>query len=272
MKRIVVLLWACFVLLFSRYGFLRNYILFPILHLCKDKRIAAFKNAHKGKKCFIIGTGPSLRISDLESLSDGFLTIGLNSIYKLYDNTSFRPDYYLALDPDVSDKTFNQKDIDSFGKNNLFFNSIVRKKRKSKKIIWLHYNYQNHWFNVFNPKYDHSKNLRYKDELSKGIFDKYTVTVAAIELAIYMGCEEIYLLGVDCNYTGPVQHAGGDDSNKITYDQAFFTQKAMMCGFGFIHKIAIKKGIQIFNATRGGMLEEFPRVDFDNLMKLEEKI
>ena len=34
----------------------------------QTKQLEALKNIHKGDRCFIIGTGPSLKITDLETL------------------------------------------------------------------------------------------------------------------------------------------------------------------------------------------------------------
>ena len=62
--------------------------------------IQSQKNRFSGRRCFVIATGPSLRISDLEMLKDE-ITIGVNSIFMAYDKTDFRTNYYLALDPEL---------------------------------------------------------------------------------------------------------------------------------------------------------------------------
>ena len=56
-------------------------------------RLKEFENKYNGERCFIIATGPSLTIDDLEKLKDEY-TFGVNSIIKLFDKTDFRPDFY----------------------------------------------------------------------------------------------------------------------------------------------------------------------------------
>ena len=45
-----------------------------------------FGFSHKGERCFLIGNGPSLRISDLEALQEnGEITFGCNLVIKIPD-------------------------------------------------------------------------------------------------------------------------------------------------------------------------------------------
>ena len=52
-------------------------------------RLQKFYNTKVGKRCFIIGNGPSLRIEDLERIKDD--TFAVNRIYKIFDKTFWRP-------------------------------------------------------------------------------------------------------------------------------------------------------------------------------------
>ena len=84
-----------------------------------------------------------------------------------------------------------------------------------------------------------------------------------------MGFEKIYLLGTDFTQKGNV----GEKGNHI-YDD-IFTEKRKIVGNSFydiaLNALEIAKeyadahGIKIYNATRGGKLEVFERVDFDSL-------
>lgn len=259
----------------SIHGYIRQYLVFPFEAFCRRNHIKPFydnnakileslKNKHYGKRCFIIATGPSLRIEDVEMLN-GELAIGVNSLYKLFDKTKYRPDYYLVLDEDVQKSVEQNLDkYNSLCKEYVFMNLL--RKVKDERVMYIPCCYQDHWFNLGNNKYDYVKNLKYSDDLLWGLYDKYTITIAAIELAIYMGCKEVYLIGVDCNYTGPTVHFDeSDNSPRIPYDIAYHTQKAMITGYRFMEKETKKRGIHVYNATRGGMLEEFDRVDFDSL-------
>ena len=45
----------------------------------KYNEIRKIENLHKGKRCFTVATGPSLRIEDVEKLN-GEITFGMNSL------------------------------------------------------------------------------------------------------------------------------------------------------------------------------------------------
>lgn len=263
--------------MFYPFGYVRNYIIFPITGFLRLHHVPSFyseykfideiRDKYKGKRCFIIATGPSLKMEDVEKLNDE-VSIGMNSFYRVFDKTDFRPTYYVTLDPDVQNsllKNYNGE-ISDLAKEKVFMNSLV--KERVLGIDYLPYCYQNHWFNIFNNKFDYSKNLKHTDDLLFGIYDKYTVTNAAIDLAIHLGCRKIYLIGVDCNYSGPTQYFvnPGDGTHDMDQYEAYCTQKAMMSGYSFMEKETQKRGIKIYNATRGGMLEEFERVDFDKVI------
>lgn len=53
----------------------------------------------------------------------------------------------------------------------------------------------------------------------------------------------------------------------MSHDIAYHTRKTMITGYRFMERETKKRGIHIFNASRGGMLEEFDRVDFDSLFE-----
>ena len=64
------------------------------------ERLGVFKGKYAGKRCFIIGNGPSLRMEDLDRLQEkGEICFGLNVIHKAYENTKWRPDFVCMKDP-----------------------------------------------------------------------------------------------------------------------------------------------------------------------------
>lgn len=271
-------IYLFFLHLFYPHGYIRNYVLFPICGFLRKNHVKPFYNReirrleglrdiHKDKRCFIIATGPSLRIEDVEKLEDE-ITIGVNTLYRLYENTTFRPTYYASLDHDgQSAIEDNIEKYNKFTKEIVFLNSLHKSSQNHSRaeIIHLPLCYQNHWFNINNPRFHYDKNLKYCTDVVWGLYDKYTITNVAIELAIYMGCKEIYLIGVDCNYTSSQVHFHKGDNMDI--DLGLYIQKAMTSGYKFMERETKKRGVHIFNATRGGMLEEFERVNFDSIFE-----
>ena len=56
-----------------------------------------FKDIHRGERCFVILTGPSLTLSDVNLLKNE-VTFAVNSCIKLFSKTSWRPNYYVMTD------------------------------------------------------------------------------------------------------------------------------------------------------------------------------
>ena len=100
------------------------------------------------------------------------------------------------------------------------------------------------------------------------------MTYGAIQLAVYMGFTEIYLLGVDFNYSVTIDHEGNIMKHKGVKD--YFSNdnnenlilpnlEYSLLGFKAAEKFANENGLKIYNATRGGKLEVFERIELDVL-------
>ena len=60
------------------------------------RRLASYRDIHKGERCFIIGNGPSINGMDLARLK-GEYTFGLNRIYMNFDKMGFITTYLVAV-------------------------------------------------------------------------------------------------------------------------------------------------------------------------------
>ena len=257
----------------TAYGFTRNYLIFPLQGFLRThgffkkhvEKITALKNKYVGKRVFIVATGPSLTLEDVNLLKNEY-TIGVNSIFRLFDKTNWRPNFYICSDPALFESLYKNNDlkIETYAKNNVFLNSLNKKllKNRSGEIIFIDTCFLDHVYN-----YGKSKDFRYTEDLRYGIYDYYSVTHDSICLAMYMGFSEIYLIGVDNNYMGKKQHfdntAGESD---MDYETAVIVQKSMDAGYDYLSKIADKNNYKIFNATRGGCVKAFPRVNIETVL------
>lgn len=232
-------------------------------------QLSKLKGIHKDKqRCFIIGNGPSLSIDDLNTLKKNHeICFGSNKIYTIFSRTDWRPDYYACIDKLVY--TQNQEEIMNsvgckmFLKNN--FRNITDKGER-EKIIFLNYGGRHPNGCVFPKNGSH-------------IYIGGTVTFVMIFLAWYMGFKNIYLIGCDHympSFAGKtigacteyekkmeLDHFEGywREDEKVSVGDFDFSEKAYACAKEYIEN----KGGHIYNATRGGKLEVFERVDFDNL-------
>jgi len=221
------------------------------------EKIKGFKNKHLSDRCFIIATGPSLTVEDLEKLR-GEITIGMNSISKVGEKTDWKPTYYGVQDLAVYRNL--KSSIEELDEKVTVFISDSLPKRESltgKNIVQMPVCGMNH---LINPNAD---NVMFSDDCYDVVYDGYTITYSLLQLAAYMGFKEIYLIGADCSYAkqGP-QHfieTGVTDPNvKIATERMLRSYKAAK-------EYADKHGIKIYNATRGGYLELFKRVSMDDI-------
>lgn len=225
-----------------------------------------------GERCFIIGNGPSLRPEDLDKLV-GEVSFASNRIYHIFSQTIWRPTFYVSIDNDVISAEIDR--IKASGTYEKFLNYKAKKYGRNMEDNL-------HYINVTGP-FKIDKGDVCPHEVSNNLphhCGQYgTVTANSIELAIYMGFCEIYLLGVDHSYSviiGKDGKAHRDESVKSNYfagienTQGYAGLPVMFAGASYnayvlLKKYADGKGIKIFNATRGGKLEVFERVEFDSL-------
>ncbi|MBR1748107.1 MAG: glycosyltransferase [Clostridia bacterium] len=229
------------------------------------KKIAALKNSQEGKRCFITCTGPSLTIEDLELLKDE-ITIGVNSIVKAYEKTDWRPTYYAMVDYFAFGEFLRTTSFPGkmLCKEESFLHYRVDPKNKTGKEIYCLVDYANHYQNRVK-----AKDILFSDDLSVCAYDAYTVTNFAIQVAIYLGFKEIYIIGADCNYSGSQIHFIEMPDDKVKISAGWLPDALALSieGYKAAAEFAKKKGVKIFNSTRGGMLEVFPRVSLEEVLR-----
>lgn len=232
----------------------------------KFTSLAKYKDIHKGERCFVILTGPSLTLHDVELLKDE-VTFSCNSIFKLFDKTMWRPTYYV-----ISDKRVVNSIGEAIYKNTTGIPVFYRYPEVAKgepfdisepyKALW--------WGHVFHFFFKKTACIGWSDDIVKGIKDAPTVVYAILQIACYMGFKEIYLLGADCDYS-TTQHndiVNYEHKHKIKANAGLDVIQTYKSAINSLKKR--KNAPKIYNATRGGKLELFPRVNLDELLK-EEK-
>lgn len=229
----------------------------------KYKSLIDYKDIHKEDRCFIIATGPSLTIEDLSSLKNEY-TFGMNSIVKKYGEIEFRPTYYGIQDYNVY-KSIEGDILKWYGDSkNVFISDRIQIRFKTVNkwnvfpLFVAYHSYEN-WFN------DKFK-CKFSDDIYRRTYDCFSITISLMQIACYMGFKEIYLIGADCSYSkDQVNHFAEHGVVDGRIDTAAMRN---INGYEAAKKYADKHGIKIYNATRGGELEVFERVDIDN-MKLK---
>lgn len=228
--------------------------------------IEPYKNRYQGKRCFIVATGPSLRKEDLETLAaHGELCISMNMIYKIFSQTDWRPDFFVADDwrmmCDHSECLDYMEHVPCFMGDS--YEPFCKEKHGEHVMIY------HSGMSYVGSSYDGKKwsckgFMPFSEDFAQIAYVSGTVTYVAMQLAVYLGCKEIYLLGTD---------ASGLHQSYQKYGH-FYEEKKLLatCYSGQVYasylsarKYAKEHGIRIYNASRGGELEVFERVDFDQL-------
>ena len=127
-------------------------------------------------------------------------------------------------------------------------------------------------------------NLNYYDEIdiTSKMLCGQSVTIDCIQLAIYMGFKYIYLVGVEHSeivtgqydyfydrtqsVTGNKDTYASDNGKVVSkFSTQLYTRNYLWKQYEKLKEIAEHNGIKIYNATKGGLLDVFDRVDYDLL-------
>lgn len=223
------------------------------------RKLKALKDKHKGQRCFIVCNGPSLKFVDFNLLRDE-ITIGMNRIYLMKDQNGFTPTYLGCVDKKSQILQFHE-DLDQL-EMPCFFNFELRKyfSKKENQIF-------------IAEKFSH----KFQTDCSKLMGNAKSVTYEMMQLAYYMGFQEVYVIGKDHSYNtteraGVGIKATGEEENHfikgyykpgMNWDAPDYLAEEY--DYEMTRDAFEKAGKVIKNATHGGKLEVFERVDFYSL-------
>lgn len=248
-----------------------------------------FKNKHKGERVFILASGPSIQTQDLKPLNkENCIAVSHFHLHK--DIQIINPRYHILAPQHAP---FN------FDDSSKYFKDFKKAYNKENTHIFLGItNYKYNYLELLktHPELilpdinyiDYSKSAQldednvYDDliwDISKNPFGLRTVIYGAIQLAAYMGFKEIYLLGCDHDYLNDIsrttnhhfyeEEKGISDKNHLeqfTRERWFLEYYMRWKQYRLMKEYAETKGFKIYNATNGGMLDVFERVELTNLL------
>lgn len=264
-----------------RGNILIRFFLFPFMNYKRKKefedyadsedaaKLRAFKGIHEGKRCFIIGNGPSLTVDDLNKLKNEITLCG-NRIYDIFAETTWRPTYYFCIDNDGMPEIIPQIEKNDVGIAFLGLSGRKYVLKQNSRIIFINHTNKKFVINRYNDKTTHIS-----EDISQYFSCGYTVLFAALQFAIYTGITEIYLLGVDFNYAHYTNKWGKVKKNgnvrdyfdgKIHYG-SYLNYESTLYAWKKAKEYCDEHEIKVFNATRGGKLDVFQRINFDELFE-----
>jgi len=227
------------------------------------------------KRVWILGNGPSLKETPLHLLKDE-VTIGVNRVQLIFPHTTWRPTYFVMTDawynPFVYDDCVQAavKEVTAVMETGayaflgpVFWDALAQTEYGGRmqgvlpicsEVIW-------HVGDRSVPKKWHTR-----EYCSFGGSVSCALQVVNRE-KIFEQCEEIYLLGCDLGYSDTEPSHFNADYYDFLTDPDYLTAKTLNADKTRAHEIAKRSSrIQIFNATIGGELEVYPRVDMREIL------
>ena len=233
---------------------------FPSLVKSQADKWGEFHVKHSGNASWlIVCNGPSLKKEDLESLSH-IPSIASNKISLLFDKTSWRPSLYTIADALLIFK-LKEKHYEDFPLV-LCPDYTYSMVRSSKKLAWKTYVREG------GPDaLDATEGIH--DPIEVGFFRPNTITVSQIQLAMWLGAENIYVIGCDHSYAEE-RHANsakldhGSVSNH--FDPRYRVKgeivnsaaiEKMESDYEYVEQLAKKNNVKIKNISRKTALSTF---------------
>lgn len=223
------------------------------------QRLRQLRDAYRGRRCFIVGNGPSLQQMDLAPLGSE-VTFGLNRASLMFDKLGFSTTFLVSVNRLVLEQS--GEEILTAPVSERFIGwSSRRLMSQAEGLIFLR--------SVIRP--------HFSTDASRGVWEGATVTYVAMQLAYHLGIRDVILIGVDHSFTTKgkahtiVQSAGPDPNH---FDPSYFgtgyrwqlpdletSEEAYLLA----REAFARVGGTIRDATLGGKLEVFPKVRFDEL-------
>lgn len=235
-------------------------------------KLRKFKNMYLNERCFLIGNGASLTIEDLEKLKDE-KTFAVNAFVLALDEVSYLPTFYGIIDGKAME-LYGEEILNS-GMKNIFFTKRWDMKDKDYKRLLQIGAYELPQMNTGTWVYYTNMPKNFSKDITKEVYWGYTVVYSMMQVIAYMGFREVFLLGMDCAYK-PGQASFKDTRSKKNIEEGRWFAGNKISNNGIVDQYIVaheafkeyaeKNGIKVYNATRGGMLEVFPRVDLDSIV------
>lgn len=251
--------------LFTLYNNFSN----VVFRFSKEKKLVKanekFRNLHLGQRCFILGTGPSLRNVNYSLLEDEII-LGVNYLYKGEIINSIKPRYYFLYDEGFYDYCFNDliEILETLPDTTLFVRTKANSKIKSNNL-----NDEKIYYQSCNLV-QHSDYIR--TDITKNVTAPFNVLIGCIQTAIFMGFKEIYLLGSDFNsFTTPNYEHFYDDLDEKQTRPSLLAEELKFYSIVAYHHYALEKyarniGVDIYNLTTNSLLDAYRKIEFQDII------
>lgn len=241
-------------------------------------RILALRNRHAGRRAFIIGNAPSVAEMDLGLLRNE-ISFAVNSTFRLYPRMGFVCPYTCFSDRVRWRETGAEMLRNSAGTEVLCCDEWevptppdFYSEAELERVIVLNQLYRLPlWLHAMMPLRNRAgmftylglRERKFSWDLTEGVCVAKSVIFMAAQVAAWMGCNQIILIGVEMNYSQPQAHF--HDQKVWTPAQDY--DREVKPWFEIFRRDMESRGVEFLNATPGGRVNELKRVRYEDLFK-----
>jgi hypothetical protein len=221
--------------------------------------IESYKDLHKGQRAFVLGCGGSLEHTPLHMIADE-ISFGMNNIRLIYPFTRWRPTYYYNSTTCVEKYPHWLKCADETVDDGT--TCFVRNKSPIK-----------HAPNVVRFTYHVLTDggiwlSGWSKDLTNGIVHFKMSLYGLMQLVLYMGFSEVYLMGFDNDFKVGHNHFVDDYEGEFVWTEE--TAEHQRYWQGYAHKV-IKNytdnlGVSVIDCTVGGLLNVYPKARLEDVV------
>lgn len=175
-----------------------------------ERKLVSLRRNRKKNRCFLIGNGPSLKAGDLELIA-GEDSMACNRIYLIYPETSWRPTYYLAVDPKVVQPIADEIP-GCIGPKVLATGQCVSLLAQGKVHAQLRELMHNPKIAEQTRAEELPSALAFSNNVLLGVEAGWATLYNGLQLAFWLGYKEVVLLGVDHSYP---KNISGNSKNYV---------------------------------------------------------
>lgn len=224
--------------------------------------IESLRNRHRGRPMLVVGNGPSLKRTPLDSFAE-IPAIGMNKIDLLFDRVRWRPFLILAVNTPVVQQHWRAMAAHEVD---------VALAWKARYLVPSHERRKFRFFHVL-------PGGAFSHDLHRGVGAAATVSYGALQFAYWCGADPVILFGIDHSF----QHSGKaldyqvmGKSDPNHFDPRYFAgQKwgvpdleASEASFVLARAAFEADGRRVLDATIDGKLTVFDKIDLENALKL----
>lgn len=266
-------------------------MLFSKLDDCQKKsleRNLKFKDKYKGMRCYILGNAPSVNKIDFDRLHDE-VVITVNGMVFHHDFEKLNSNFHFMADPAYFNLNKNNpgenqiiQQVKGLSKNTILFLPLYAME-VAKKYGWRR-NINTSYFSNGLFFYDDYKE---RIDFAKSIPSFQCVIHYCIAFAVYLGCDEICLLGCDMtnlpsDFLSFIDENAGfeygfDRSEEVENFERKLRKEAgleyllygywkIVRGFSEMYKYCVRNNVKMYNCSEESILQSIPKKRLEDIL------